>query len=221
MRVGRSLRFEQGLESLLVERKPPRLTGSPFPRPANRFPRTLTPPSRVGRLLRVFRTARRWISAGHYASTSPTVRAEISPSSFQRVTRYGDIPAFLGSIPPDIRLIVVDASSDDNPRCIGEIRPNNTVVLRYPGIIAEARNAGTAAARTSWLVFTDADVTFALDFFDRLMQHPLSDAVYGPERAALRPSRGFWRWDMNLISHKQTDPGRFNQKRAFRQRPTL
>ena len=61
------------------------------------------------------------------------------------------------------------------------IRPNNTVVLRYPGIIAEARNAGTAAARTSCLVFTDADVTFALDFFDRLMQHPLSDAVYGPK----------------------------------------
>lgn len=58
-----------------------------------------------------------------------------------------NIPAFLGSIPPDIGLIVVDASSDDTPQCIGEIRLNNTVLLRYPVTIAEARNAGTAAAR--------------------------------------------------------------------------
>ncbi len=76
-----------------------------------------------------------------------------------------NIPAFLGSIPPDIGLIVVDASGGDTPQCIGEIRPNNTVLLRYPGSIAEARNAGTAVARTPWLVFTDADVTFAPGFF--------------------------------------------------------
>jgi len=75
-----------------------------------------------------------------------------------------NIPAFLGSIPPDIGLIVVDASSDDTPQCIGEMRPNNTVLLRYPGTIAEARNAGMAAARTPWLVFTDADITFAQGF---------------------------------------------------------
>ena len=157
----------------------------------------------MGRFLRVFRrlrslpgrrnTARRRISAGQCASTSPTVRAEDITSIVPTRNEIRNIPAFLGSIPPDIRLIVVDASSDDTPRCIGEMRPNNTVVLRYPGTIAEARNAGTAAARTSWLVFTDADVTFAPDFFGRLMQHPLSDAVYGP-KLSIGDYKNYYAW---------------------------
>jgi len=181
----------------------PRPTGSPFPRPANRFPRTLAPPSRVGRFLRVFRrlrslpgrrnTARRWISAGQYASTSLTVRAEDITSIVPTRNEIRNIPAFLASIPSDIGLIVVDASSDDTPRCIAEMRPNNTVVLRYPGTIAEARNAGTAAARTPWLVFTDADVAFAPGFFDRLMQHRLSDAVYGP-KLSISDYKGYYAW---------------------------
>ncbi|MGH8507320.1 MAG: glycosyltransferase [Gammaproteobacteria bacterium] len=104
-----------------------------------------------------------------------------------------NIPAFLGSIPPDIGLIVVDASSDDTPRCITEIRPNNTIVLRYPGTIAEARNAGTEAAKTPWLMFTDADVTFAPGFFDRLAQQRLSDAVYGP-KLSLGDYKSYYAW---------------------------
>ncbi|MGH8537223.1 MAG: glycosyltransferase [Gammaproteobacteria bacterium] len=126
-------------------------------------------------------------------TSTATVRAEDITIIVPTRNEMRNIPAFLGSIPPDIGLIVVDASSDDTPRCIGEMRPNNTVLLRYPGTIAEARNAGTAAARTPWLVFTDADVTFAPRFFDRLMQHPLSDAVYGP-KLAIGDYESYYAW---------------------------
>ncbi|MGH8469180.1 MAG: glycosyltransferase [Gammaproteobacteria bacterium] len=66
-------------------------------------------------------------------------------------------------------------------------------MLRYPGTIAEARNAGTAAARTPWPVFTDADITFAPGFFDRLMQHSLSDAVYGP-KLSIGDYKSYYAW---------------------------
>ena len=128
----------------------PRPTGSPSPSTGKPLPANLGPTLTGGAFSKgsagsvAYRAeeARRWISAGHYASTSPTVRAEDITTIVPTRNEIRNIPAFLGSIPPDIRLIVVDASSDDTPRCIGEMRPNNTVVLRYPGIIYPHSSVG-------------------------------------------------------------------------------
>lgn len=92
----------------------------------------------------------------------------------------GNIPAFLDSVPAKARLLVVDASDDDTVAVIERLRPRNTRILRYPGSVTEARQAGTEAADTPYLLFTDADVAFHEDYFDRLatLECPV---IYGPK----------------------------------------
>lgn len=92
-----------------------------------------------------------------------------------------NIPAFLASIPPAVRLIVVDASDDETPDLIERLRPHNTQVLRRPTKIAEARQIGAEAAQTEWFLFTDADVIFAPDYFDHLTPYAHLDVVAGPK----------------------------------------
>lgn len=79
-----------------------------------------------------------------------------------------NITAFLRSLPPFLPLIVVDASTDDTRELIRRIRPRHTVILFDPGNIARARQRGAEAAATEWLLFTDADVVFAENYFKRL-----------------------------------------------------
>jgi glycosyltransferase involved in cell wall biosynthesis len=90
-----------------------------------------------------------------------------------------NIHAFLASLPETLRLIVVDASTDETPELIRAGRPALTTVLRHPGNVAEARQAGAEAARTPWLLFTDADVIFPTRYFERLLRHTGCDALYG------------------------------------------
>jgi GT2 family glycosyltransferase len=45
--------------------------------------------------------------------------------------------------------------------------------------IARARQIGGEHATTPWLIFTDADVVFSCDYFDRLLTYPMRDVVYG------------------------------------------
>ena len=90
-----------------------------------------------------------------------------------------NIPFLIRSIPPDVNLILVDASDDDTPNLCLRLRPQHTKVIRSKARIAAARNLGAQAATTSWLIFTDADVTFAPDYFKRLAQIERSDAIYG------------------------------------------
>jgi glycosyltransferase involved in cell wall biosynthesis len=94
-----------------------------------------------------------------------------------------NIPALLQSIPPEVRLIVVDASTDETPNLISRLRPRNTHVILSPASIAEARNLGAQAASTPYFVFSDADVIFSPGYFRRLCMNPPFAAIYGPKLA--------------------------------------
>jgi len=92
-----------------------------------------------------------------------------------------NIHAFLDSLPPELPLIVVDASRDATPDLIEQLRPDHTLVLREPGTVTEARQRGAALAKTPWLLFSDADVVFAPAYFDRLGELSPNCVYYGPK----------------------------------------
>ena len=90
-----------------------------------------------------------------------------------------NILPFLQSLPDDVSLVVVDASQDATPELVEQARPERTLVLRKPANITEARQLGAQAAQTGWLLFTDADVSFAPDYWTRLRAHRECDVLYG------------------------------------------
>ncbi len=104
-----------------------------------------------------------------------------------------NIATFLKSIPPAIELIVVDASDDETPQLIASLRPVHTTVLRVRSNIAQARQIGAERADTPWLLFTDADVFFAPDYFERLATHHTYDVLYGP-KLSLDDHQRYYRW---------------------------
>lgn len=79
-----------------------------------------------------------------------------------------NIEAFLASIPTEVPLVVVDASTDETPDMIRRLRPRNTTVVPSEAHISKARQIGAEACDAPWLVFTDADVVFEPDYFERL-----------------------------------------------------
>lgn len=89
-----------------------------------------------------------------------------------------NIERFLSSIPPDVRLIVVDSSDDRTPDLIEASRPD-AIVLRTLANIPVARQLGADTATTPWLLFTDADVVFAAGYFDRLTEQNLPSGCGG------------------------------------------
>lgn len=95
-----------------------------------------------------------------------------------------NIGMFLASLPHKVRLIVVDSSSDTTPDLIAELRPTNTLTLRRQATITEARQIGAEAATTRWLLFTDADVRFAPDYFARLETLGDAGVIYGAKRSS-------------------------------------
>ncbi len=94
-----------------------------------------------------------------------------------------NIPTFLASLPAAVPLVVVDASEDDTAVLIHTLRPHHTTVIPHPGNVTLARQLGAESATTPWLLFTDADVSFAPDYFVQLPQYRAHDAVYGPKRS--------------------------------------
>ncbi|HHY56519.1 MAG TPA: glycosyltransferase [Chloroflexi bacterium] len=104
-----------------------------------------------------------------------------------------NIVPFLASLPPTVALIVVDASRDATPRLIEANRPAHTTLIRSQAHIAEARNIGARAAHTPWLLFTDADVSFAPDYFARLSRYGDEVALYGP-KLAQQEFATYYRW---------------------------
>jgi glycosyltransferase involved in cell wall biosynthesis len=92
-----------------------------------------------------------------------------------------NIGRLLASVPPAVHLIVVDDSEDGTPTRAAELRPRQTTVIRTSGNVSWARHVGARAARTSWLLFTDADVMFAPGYFERLRAIRDCDLVYGPK----------------------------------------
>lgn len=79
-----------------------------------------------------------------------------------------NLPRFLASLPPEVELVLCDASDDGTPDLAVALRPRNTVVLAAPGSIAAARQAGAEASSGDVLVFTDADVELDAGYFERL-----------------------------------------------------
>lgn len=104
-----------------------------------------------------------------------------------------NILAFLESLPDRVSLIVIDASQDATLELVQRQRPAHTLVLRHPGNVAEARQVGAEAARTTWLLYTDADVVFAPDYFERLEGYHGYDVLYGPKLSS-DEFAGYYRW---------------------------
>ena len=89
----------------------------------------------------------------------------------------------LASIPHDVELVIVDASDDDTPDVIKQLRPVNTTLIRSQTHIAAARQIGAMVAQGDWLVFSDADVVFEPGYFVRIHRYLDRDAFYGPKYA--------------------------------------
>ncbi len=104
-----------------------------------------------------------------------------------------NIQAFLASLPPQVTLIVVDASGDQTPALIQAARTDRTHIIQSRAHIAAARNLGAYAAQTPWLLFTDADVSFAPDYFERLQRYGCADAYFGAKRSQAAYA-AYYRW---------------------------
>lgn len=76
-----------------------------------------------------------------------------------------NIGPFLDSIDPRVRLVVVDASTDETREVIAARRPDLTTVIRDEGTIPEARQLGLETAETEWVLFTDADMSFGTGYW--------------------------------------------------------
>jgi len=93
-----------------------------------------------------------------------------------------NVPAFLASLPAGVPLVVVDASDDETPELVRALRPDATTVVREKSNIPRARQLAAELARTPWVLFTDADVVFAPEYFERLRAltvPPRTGALYG------------------------------------------
>lgn len=106
-----------------------------------------------------------------------------------------NIPAFLASLPANVPLVVVDASTDDTPDIIRQQRPSHTQVICQPANVTEARCIGAAVATTEWLLFTDADVIFDPSYFEQF-RHGVTgfNAIYGPKLSYNAEYRYYYRF---------------------------
>jgi glycosyltransferase involved in cell wall biosynthesis len=115
-----------------------------------------------------------------------------------------NIPRFLESLPRDIPLVVVDASSDRTAERVLELRPHHTTVIKRFCSIPEARQTGAEAARTEWVFFSDADIVFPGGFFERLSPRLLdADCLYG-SKLSLDAYRRYYRafsYGQQLLHH--------------------
>lgn len=99
-----------------------------------------------------------------------------------------NIQAFLDSLHAAVELVVVDKSEDGTDALIRQVRPANTQIIRSDVRITQARQLGAEAAQGEWLIFSDADIAFAPNYFDLLAQYPCKEAFFGPKHAtAERP----------------------------------
>lgn len=107
-----------------------------------------------------------------------------------------NIGRFLSSLPADLSVVVVDSSDDDTPDRVIRQRPRSTTVIRATVNIAAARQLGSQASTTRWVLFTDADVVFGADYFDRLARVELDPAVAGivGVKGTLNGYDGYHRW---------------------------
>lgn len=112
---------------------------------------------------------------------SPSLRNNLRRVSVIVPTKNeaGNILHLLVSLPPQVELVVCDASTDRTTAIVRRRRPRRTRILHAPGTIAEARQTGARASSGDILVFTDADVVFDPGYFQRLLSRPDWDALCG------------------------------------------
>jgi glycosyltransferase involved in cell wall biosynthesis len=114
-----------------------------------------------------------------------------------------NLPRFLASLPPDVELILCDASDDGTPELALTVRPSGTIVLSAPGSIAAARQAGAELSSGDLLVFADADIELDPGYFARLRAlmgsapgDPLPNTRVTPFEGVTRvQGRGSRSWD--------------------------
>ena len=109
-----------------------------------------------------------------------------------------NILTFLDSLPHHIKLIVVDSSSDRTRELINIRRPHNTEILFEECNIAKARQIGSDATATEWLLFSDADMIFDKNYFvilEKINPPENSGAIMGAKL-----SRDKYRWYYILYS---------------------
>ena len=112
-----------------------------------------------------------------------------------------NLPRFLASLPPDVELVLCDASDDGTAELALATRPAGTTVVRAPGSIAAARQAGAALSRGDLFVFADADVELDAGYFARLyalMGHGLLPSP--------RPLAARWAGGEGIIWHAVCGP---------------
>lgn len=128
-----------------------------------------------------------------------------------------NIVTFLGSLPDEVNLVVVDASDDATASIIRRRRPQRTSVFEEPGTITQARQLGANVAATAWLVFADADVTFHTEYFHRLCRRDDWHAVYGPKQSYHEFKR-YYRWFAygQHLSHRLGAPAATGSNLAVR-----
>jgi GT2 family glycosyltransferase len=119
------------------------------------------------------------------------MRCELAEVSVIVPTRNeaGQVAAFLAGLAPEVELVVVDASDDGTGDLFRDLRPARTHVIRNAAGVAAARQLGAQASRGTWLLFTDADVCFGPDYFQRLAGQLVGDAFYGSKHTTTSYAR--------------------------------
>lgn len=95
-----------------------------------------------------------------------------------------NLPRFLATLPADIPLIVLDDSTDNTRLILKSLRPRNTLLVPMEGGVSAKRQRGAELAGSQWVLFTDADIEFAPDYFQKLNNCLKGDLVYGPKLCA-------------------------------------
>lgn len=120
------------------------------------------------------------LASGEVGDRARPTLSVIVPSKNERA----NLPKLLASLPPDVELLLCDASDDDTGLLAVTLRPRRTRVLPALGTIAAARQVGAELSRGEILLFSDADVAFAPRYFAHLkqrFQEPDLDAICGPK----------------------------------------
>lgn len=95
-----------------------------------------------------------------------------------------NIRTFLASLPADVKLIVVDCSTDNTRAIINQLRPENTTVIFAEGNIPFARQLGADKCKTEWILYSDADMVFCPTYFSALQKiktHDKLGEIIGPK----------------------------------------
>ena len=90
-----------------------------------------------------------------------------------------NVGRFLESLPPEVRLIVIDSSTDSTPQRVAELRPEHTTVVRAQANIPQARQLGADLTVTPWILYTDADVVLHPSYARTLAELDLAPNVGG------------------------------------------